>query len=122
MGVYVDVSSGEVRRVIDDLEYPNGVRVSADGSALYVADTRRGELWRFAILAPGRLGERKLLFSGDPVLDGPGPDGIALDSGQRLRHLPVAGRRRARWSGARAFRSTTADQLHVRWQRLEDAT
>ena len=81
MGVYhVDVSSGEVRRVIDDLEYPNGVRVSADGSALYVADTRRGELWRFAILAPGRLGERKLLFSGDPVLDGPGPDGIALDS------------------------------------------
>lgn len=81
MGVYhVDLASGEVRRVVDDLEYPNGVRVSADGRALYVADTRRGELWRFEILAPGRLGERKLLFRGDPEQDGAGPDGIALDA------------------------------------------
>jgi gluconolactonase len=81
MGVYhVDVASGEVRRVVDDLEYPNGIRVSADGRTLYVADTPRRELWRFDILGPGRLGERKLLFSGDPDIDGPGPDGIALDA------------------------------------------
>lgn len=77
---YVDPENGKVRRVIEDLEYPNGIRVSGDGKDLYVADSRHRRVWRFDIVAPGRLGARSLLYQADPELDDAGPDGIALDA------------------------------------------
>lgn len=81
MGVYYVGADGDggVRRVVDDLERPNGIRVSGDGRQLYVADSRRGEIWRYDIVAPGRLGDRTLFFKGDAKIDGGGPDGITLD-------------------------------------------
>ena len=77
---YVDLVNGEVRRVIDDLEYPNGIRVSDDGKDLYVADSRHRRVWRFDIVAPGHLGARSLFYQADPELDDAGPDGLALDA------------------------------------------
>jgi gluconolactonase len=79
MGVYYVDLTGKMARVIDDLERPNGILVSPDGKHLYVAEPNQRELWRYPIAAPGKLGEKRLIFTGDPDLDGGGPDGMAHD-------------------------------------------
>lgn len=79
MGVYYADSAGKVRRVVEDLERPNGILVSPDGRHLYVAEPRRSEIYRFDIVSPGKLGGKKLFFTGDPDRDGRGPDGMAHD-------------------------------------------
>ena len=78
MAVYY-VAGGQVTRVIDSLEKPNGILVSNDGKTLYVANPNRREVWAYAIEAPGKLGEGRVIFTGDESLDGGGPDGMALD-------------------------------------------
>lgn len=106
MAVYYVARDGEISRAIDSLQRPNGILVSRDGSGLYVANPDRRELWFFPILAPGRVGAGRVLFTGDPELDGGGPDGMALDehghvyatysgiveldaAGQVIRRMPV---------------------------------
>ena len=79
MGVYYIDKAGKIQRVIDKLERPNGILVSPDGKALYVAEPNKRELYRYAIEAPGKLGEGSLIFTGDATLDGGGPDGMAHD-------------------------------------------
>lgn len=79
-GVYhVDVA-GKVTRVIDDLVRPNGILVSPLGKHLYVANPDKREVWRAEILGPGKLGDKKLIYTGDETLDGGGPDGMAHDA------------------------------------------
>jgi gluconolactonase len=80
MGVYYIDRSGNVSRVIDDLERPNGILVSPDGRFLYVAEPNRRELYRYDIDSPGKLSGTKLIFTGDRKLDGGGPDGMAHDA------------------------------------------
>ena len=54
---------GAARVVADDLWFPNGIVVSADGSTLIVAETRSvpGRLTAFSIAADGGLSERRTL-------------------------------------------------------------
>lgn len=85
MAVYwIDPSTGELRRVVDDIARPNGILVSRDGSGLYVADPNRRALRYYPILGPGVAGAGKDLFVGDPDLDGVGPDGMAVDRDGRI--------------------------------------
>jgi gluconolactonase len=79
MGVYYISAEGKVTRVIDDLQRPNGILVSPNGKRLHVANPDRRELWRYDIEAPGKLAGKTLVFTGDPELDGGGPDGMAHD-------------------------------------------
>jgi gluconolactonase len=79
MGVYYLAADGKVTRVIDKLERPNGILVSADGKSLYVAEPNRRELYLYPITAPGQVGEGKVIFTGDEKEDGGGPDGMAFD-------------------------------------------
>lgn len=79
MGVYYTSADGKVERVIDALERPNGILVSADGRQLYVAEPNRRQLYVYPIEAPGKVGPGRLLFTGDQEIDGGGPDGMALD-------------------------------------------
>jgi gluconolactonase len=79
MGVYYVSRDARVTRVIEDLERPNGILVSADGRSLFVAEPNRRELYRYPIFAPGQLGAGSLLFTGDEKLDGGGPDGMSID-------------------------------------------
>lgn len=79
MGVYYINPQGQSTRVIDKLQRPNGVLVSPDGKSLYVAEPNLSQLWKYEISAPGKVGEGKLIFTGDAKLDGGGPDGMALD-------------------------------------------
>ena len=77
-GVYYVAESGLVTRVIDSLQRPNGVLVSADGKRLLVAEPNKRELYAYEIKSPGVLGEGQLIFTADEA-DGGGPDGMSLD-------------------------------------------
>lgn len=79
MGVYYLSSEGKLTRVIESLQRPNGILVSADGKTLYVAEPNRRQLYMYPITSPGQVGEGKLIFTGDEKLDGGGPDGMAFD-------------------------------------------
>ncbi|WP_448090683.1 SMP-30/gluconolactonase/LRE family protein [Pseudomonas azerbaijanoccidentalis] len=72
---------GELRCVLDNIPYPNGVAISADGSSVLLAVTRCNAVWKLA---------RKLPPFGQPMVGtylqlsgGLGPDGVAVSvSGQ----------------------------------------
>ena len=67
---------GSARVVADDVLFPNGSVITADGRTLIVAETFAGRLTAFTITDDGSLTERRLFAS----LDGAFPDGIALDA------------------------------------------
>ncbi|GGL94703.1 SMP-30/gluconolactonase/LRE family protein [Nakamurella endophytica] len=71
--------TGRVTTVSDDLLFPNGLAFPADGSALFVADSRRHEIVRFR-----RDGDRLVDRSVFARVDGAGPDGVAFDRDGRL--------------------------------------
>ncbi|BBZ24977.1 gluconolactonase [Mycolicibacter hiberniae] len=76
-GVLVRVDpDASVRIVAEDLDFPNGMVISPDGTTLTVAESMGRRLTRFTIDADGGLQARRTFADG---LDGP-PDGIALDA------------------------------------------
>ncbi len=79
MGVYFISPQGTIQRIIDDLQRPNGILVSPDSKRLYVAEPNRGQIYSYPIQKGGSVGKGKLIFTGDPELDGGGPDGMAHD-------------------------------------------
>jgi sugar lactone lactonase YvrE len=81
---YVGPDGGGLRRVVTDIERPNGILVSLDGSCLYVADPERRAIRAYPILAPGQLGLGRDIFVGDAERDGRGPDGMTLDRDGRI--------------------------------------
>lgn len=89
-GVYRIDSPGTVTRVLTrEVERPNGLFVSPDGSFLYVADNNNNnvggarKLWRFRLRPDGAVdpASRKLIFDWK---DGRGPDGLKMDRAGRL--------------------------------------
>jgi sugar lactone lactonase YvrE len=68
--------SGSARVVADDLAFPNGTVISADGSTLIVAESWGRRLTAFNIDAAGDLGNRRTWAE---LPDGAVPDGICLD-------------------------------------------
>lgn len=78
-GVYYISPTGSVTRVVADLPRPNGILVSPDGKTLYVANIELRKIMAYPITGPGALAEPIVLFTGDEMLDGNGPDGMSLD-------------------------------------------
>jgi gluconolactonase len=78
-GVYYVSRDGKVTRVIGEDWRPNGILVSPDGKTLYVANINQRKIMAYPIVAPGRISDPQVLFTGDESLDGNGPDGMALD-------------------------------------------
>lgn len=72
-GVYYLSPKGDLTRVDDDYKQPNGIKGTADGKTLYVADIGGGKTYSYEIKADGTLANRKLFCS-------VGSDGMALDS------------------------------------------
>ncbi|MGV0792706.1 SMP-30/gluconolactonase/LRE family protein [Mycolicibacterium sp. XJ1819] len=73
--VRVDVD-GAATVVATDLDFPNGMAITADRRTLIVAESTARRLTAFTIGADGALTERRVFADG---LDGP-PDGICLDA------------------------------------------
>ncbi len=67
---------GAVTVVAEDLDFPNGMVITPDGSTLIVAESVGRRLTAFAIARDGSLSARRVFAD---RLDGP-PDGIALDA------------------------------------------
>ena len=79
---------GKVARVLGppQIERPNGLAVTPDGSTLYLIDSnpRPGgnrKVWAFAITPDGSLGDRRLVFD---FGKGRGGDGLRLDERDNL--------------------------------------
>ena len=66
---------GRARVVAEDLVFPNGMVITADGRTLIVAETFASRLTAFDIAGDGSLSKRRDWAS----LAGPMPDGICLD-------------------------------------------
>lgn len=67
---------GTARVVADDLAFPNGMAVTADGRTLVVADSYRSQLVAFDIADDGSLSGRRVWAD----LGTDNPDGICLDA------------------------------------------
>jgi sugar lactone lactonase YvrE len=67
---------GEVRQVADDLAFPNGMAITADGSTLIVAESYGERLTAYTIAGDGMLIERRV-WAQTP---GDHPDGICIDA------------------------------------------
>lgn len=65
---------GTYRQVAGDIEFPNGMVVTPDGSTLVISESFAGRLSAFAIQEDGALTRRRVWA------DGLGPDGICIDA------------------------------------------
>ena len=65
---------GTVRRVADEIEFPNGMVVTPDNSTLIISESFAGRLTAFDIGVDGGLSNRRVWA------DNVGPDGICLDA------------------------------------------
>lgn len=72
-GVYYLNTEGEIIRVINDFETPNGLIGTPDGKILYVADIQAGKTWKYNIQADGSL-TNKTFFAPN------GSDGMTIDN------------------------------------------
>jgi sugar lactone lactonase YvrE len=76
-GVIVRIDPDDaVSIVADDLDFPNGMAITPDGTTLIVAESTGRRLTAFTLESNGELSHRRPFAEG---LDGP-PDGIAIDA------------------------------------------
>lgn len=68
---------GSVSKVADDIHFPNGMAISADGKTLVVAESRADRLCAFDINDDGSLENRRLFAD---LGEGGFPDGICMDA------------------------------------------
>jgi sugar lactone lactonase YvrE len=87
--VVLAATDGTVRRVAEDLAFPNGMAVTADNATLVVAESHGERLTAFDIGGDGGLsGRRTFADLGDDP-----PDGICLDTEDAVWYATVPGRR-----------------------------
>ena len=87
--VFHVAADGSVRQVADDIAFPNGMAVTADGSTLIVADSYRHHLVAFDVGADGGLSGRRVWAD----LGEGTPDGICADAQDAVWYADVPGRR-----------------------------
>jgi sugar lactone lactonase YvrE len=105
--VFLVAVDGSVRRVADDIAFPNGMAVTADNSTLIVADSYRHSLVAFDIGADGGLSNRRLWAElGDGV-----PDGICVDVQDAVWYADVPNRRCVRVAeGGKVLQTVALDR------------
>lgn len=87
--VYYISPKGEVKRLANDIERPNGIQLSPDEKVLYVANTGGEHVLAYDITAPGQIGPRRNFARLDgfkQTENGPssGADGLAVDAEGRV--------------------------------------
>jgi gluconolactonase len=71
-------ADGALNCVLDNLPYPNGVAISADGAHVFVAATRANAVWRLLRNAPEK--GRPMVGTYIQLSGGLGPDGLAVSA------------------------------------------
>ncbi|MDZ7359633.1 MAG: SMP-30/gluconolactonase/LRE family protein [candidate division KSB1 bacterium] len=128
---YVD-AKGRTHLVAQGLAFPNGIVLRPDGKSLLVAESNHNRIFVYPVLAPGKVGKRKL-FANLPTKTGDQidnqPDGLCLDEDgnlyvahygmQQVQVLSPAGKLLRRYPGGNlttsnvAFGGTKMDQLYI---------
>jgi sugar lactone lactonase YvrE len=80
---------GSVHQVAENIAFPNGMAVTADGGTLIVAESYGGVLTAYDIAEDGSLGSRRVWAD----LSGAAPDGICLDADGAVWFAEVPGQR-----------------------------
>ena len=80
-GFYRLMADGMLDRIDSGLAFPNGVAIDPSGEYVYLAETQRNRILRYAINADGSMGEREH-WANTPTP--PGPDGMAFASNGEL--------------------------------------
>jgi gluconolactonase len=78
--VFTRRADGQVQRIDQGMQFPNGISVTPDDSALIVAETHTKRLWRYDLDDQGRVCSPRrewAILPGDHV---GGPDGIDFDT------------------------------------------
>jgi len=87
-GVYYAKADGsQITRQRDHLISPNGIGLSPDERAVYVADTNLGRLWAFDVTAPGQLGPGPGFAPGRVICNLPDYqllDSLAVEAGGKV--------------------------------------
>lgn len=91
---YYRAAGGEVTRLGDDLDAPNGIILSPDEKTLYVIPSVQKQMFAYEILEPGKLGPKRVLCELVQPRDeeNTGGDGLAIDEKGNLyitAHLGV---------------------------------
>jgi sugar lactone lactonase YvrE len=78
--IYHVTADGTARAVADDLHYPNGMAISAEGTTLFANESEAGRVIRFTIQDDGSLTDRSLFARLYQLGEPPSayPDGIKL--------------------------------------------
>jgi gluconolactonase len=105
-GFYRYFPEGRLERIDHGLAFPNGVALSPDGAAVYLAETYRNRILRYPIGADGAIGARED-FAALP--GGHGPDGMAFDEAGHLYVAHYGGGKVAIFGSSGAM----ADQIPV---------
>lgn len=74
---YLPAGAAEAIRIINDMQRPNGIIGTRDGTTLYVADHGAGQTFAYTITGPGELSDKRLFAA-------QGSDGVALDENGNL--------------------------------------
>ncbi len=79
---YYRAADGTVTRLGEDIAAPNGIILSPDETTLYVVPSMQRTVVAYAVKAPGKLGERKVLFElqQPPNNNNAGGDGLTVDT------------------------------------------
>ncbi len=76
--IVFDAADG-ARVAVEDVMFPNGAVISADGGTLFLCETFANRISRFAIASDGSLGDRRV-----HAALGAAPDGLCLDEAGAL--------------------------------------
>jgi gluconolactonase len=87
-GVYRLGAKGDLTLLIRDLAQPNGIAFSPDGKTLYVDDTERRSIWKYAFHRDGTVSPGTLFAEEKSETDAGVPDGMKVD---RAGNLYVSG-------------------------------
>lgn len=128
---YVD-AAGTTHLIAEGLAFPNGIVLRPDGKTLLVGESKYNHILVYAVLAPGKLGEKKVFAqlptkTGDQIDNQ--PDGMCLDRDGNLyvahygmhqvQVLSPAGKLLRRYPGGNlttsnvAFGGPNLDQLYI---------
>lgn len=89
-GVYCLLTSGELILVDPKIKFPNGIGLSPDGRALYVAESNpeKAVWYAYHLVAPGKTKNRTLIADATHLVDKEGqqglPDGLKVHSNGTL--------------------------------------
>jgi sugar lactone lactonase YvrE len=105
--VVLATPDGTVRRVADDLAFPNGMAVTADNATLIVAESHGRRLTAFAVGGDGGLGGRRVFAD----LGEDAPDSTCVDAEGAVWYATVPGRRCVRVAdGGRVLQTVPLDR------------